>query len=90
MCVAFEWLLALQLGSCKKVQFGPIGVRERPSVGCSYHAKISVVTHWKKRKVHWTKMYHIMLALSAPRKNQNIWGMGGVNSIGKGNFYFYG
>ena len=88
ICVPFEPLLALQFGSCEIVQFGLIGVRGWPSVGCSYHAKISVVTHWKKRNVHWTKMYHIMLAPSAPRKNQNICGMGGVNSIHKGNFFF--
>lgn len=71
-CVAFEWLLVLHSESGKKVQLFVRGVALMPSVGCSYHAKMSVVTHWKKRKVHWTKIYHIMLVPSAPRKYQNI------------------
>ena len=72
ICVAFEWLLVLHSESGKKVQLFVRGVALMPSVGCSYHAKMSVVTHWKKRKVHWTKIYHIMLVPSAPRKYQNI------------------
>lgn len=76
-------LVALQVGSCKKVQFGPIGEALMASVGCSYHAKMSVVTHWKKRKVHWTKIYHIKLVPSAPRKYQNICGIDKYNSIDK-------
>ena len=33
--------------------------------------------HWKKKKVHWTKMYHSMDEIRTPRKYQNILGGGG-------------
>ena len=29
------------------------------AVGDSYQAKMSVITHWKKRKMHWRKTYQI-------------------------------
>ena len=32
---------------------------------------MSVVTSWKKRKVHWTNMYHNILEARTPRYNQN-------------------
>ena len=56
------------LHAARKVQLGVSGVSgSRITVDVSYIAKMSVVTHWKKKNAHCTNMYHIIEEASAPR-----------------------
>lgn len=70
-------------------QLGPIVLHGVNTVGgtlavlVSYQAKMSVVMHWKKRKMHWTKTYHSMVETSVPLKYQKICGCGGVGRRGE-------